>query len=310
MGKAAYQREMCSHKLLGIWTTEHTKSFLKLKASLANEPVLKGPKFDGTPFVVTLDGSGQGFGGSIAQMFATKMPSGKVVKRLHPIGLASKRTSRTKEKYKSFLLEFSALKFCLDKFSDILWGFPVEIETNCQALRDMLLNDKLVSAHARWHDGILAHQIVDVRHIKGKNNSVDGISRQWAPGSERMSTDRSAWSVNPDWEECTGLVHDIFTVTPTDGTDLTDTLETHFATEPLFLQVVLAIHDKDHALALRDRKRAQHCASEYQIDDGKLWHVGGKRSVRARARKECISQEEALVLAREIHATEGHFRHD
>ena len=310
MGKAAYQREMRSRKLLGIWTTEHTKSFLKLKASLTNEPVLKGPKFDGTPFVVTSDGSGQGFGGSIAQMFATKLPSGNVVKRLHPIGFASKRTSRTEEKYKSFLLEFAALKFCLDKFSDILWGFPVEIETDCQALRDMLLNDKLVSAHARWRDGILAHQIIDVRHIKGKNNSVDGISRQWAPGSERTSTDGSAWSVNPDWEERTGLVHDIFTVTPTDGTDLTDALETRFATEPLFLQVVLAIRDKDHALALRDRKRARHRASEYQIDDGKLWHVGGKRSVRARARKECISQEEALVLAREIHATEGHFGRD
>ena len=62
-----------------------------------------------------------------------------------------------------------------------------------------------------------------------------------------------------------------------------DDLETRFAAEPLFLQVVPAIHDKDHALALRDRKRARHRASEYQIEDGILWHVRGKRSVRARA---------------------------
>ena len=62
----------------------------------------------------------------------------------------------------------------------------------------------------------------------------------------------------------------------TDDTDSADALETRFAAEPLFLQVVLAIRDKDHALALRDRKRARHRASEYQIDDGKLWHVGGK----------------------------------
>jgi hypothetical protein len=99
----------------------------------------------------------------------------------------------------------------------------------------MLLNDELVSAH----------QIVDVRHIKGKNSSVDGISRQWAPGCEQILTDGGAWSVNPDWEERMGLVHNIFTVTPTDGTDLTDILETRFATEPLFLQVVLEICDKD-----------------------------------------------------------------
>ena len=73
-----------------LTTAEHTHSFLKLKALLTNEPVLKGPKFDGTPFVVTSDGSGQGFGGSVAQRFTTKLPNGKVVTRLHPVGFASK----------------------------------------------------------------------------------------------------------------------------------------------------------------------------------------------------------------------------
>ena len=53
-----------------------------------------------------------------------------------------------------------------------------------------------------------------------------------------------------------GLAHDIFALTPTDGVDPPDDLETRFAAEPLFLQVMLAIHDKDHALALRDQKRA------------------------------------------------------
>ena len=117
------------------------------------------------------------------------------------------------------------------------------------------MNEKLPAAHARWRDGILAHQIVDVRHIKGKNNPVgDGLSHQWAPGTERTAEDGSTWSVNPDWEERTGLAHDIFALTPTDGVDPPDDLETRFTAEPLFLQVVLAIHDKDHALALRDRK--------------------------------------------------------
>ena len=73
-----------------------------------------------------------------------------------------KRTSKSEEKYKPFLLEFAALKFGLDKFADIIWGFPVEIETDCQALRDHLFNDKLSATHTHWRDGILAHQIVDV----------------------------------------------------------------------------------------------------------------------------------------------------
>jgi hypothetical protein len=150
MGKAAYQREMHSHKLHGVWTLEHTKAFLKLKASLVNEPVLKGPRFDGSPFIIMSDGSSQGFGGSLAQKFTTKLPNGKVITRVHPIAFASKQTSRTEEKYKSCLLEFAALKFCMDKFSDIIWGFPIEIQMDCQAFHDMLMNDKLPLAHARW----------------------------------------------------------------------------------------------------------------------------------------------------------------
>jgi hypothetical protein len=88
----------------------------------------------------------------------------------------SKRTSKTEEKYKLFLLEFYALKFGLDKFADITWGFPIEVETDCQALHDHLLNDKLCATHARWRDGILAHQITDIRHVPGRLNVADGLS--------------------------------------------------------------------------------------------------------------------------------------
>lgn len=50
--------------------------------------------------------------------------------------------------YKPFLLEFAALKFALDKFSDTIWGFPVEIETDCSALRDVLGQETMNPAHA------------------------------------------------------------------------------------------------------------------------------------------------------------------
>ena len=78
------------------------------------------------------------------------MPNRKVVEKLHPIAFALKRTSKMEEKYKPFLLEFAALKFTLDKFADIIWGSPVEIKTDCQALHDILLNDKLNATHTRW----------------------------------------------------------------------------------------------------------------------------------------------------------------
>jgi hypothetical protein len=58
-----------------------------------------------------------------------------------PSGIRIQETSKAKEKYKLFLLEFAALKFRLDKFSDIIWEFPIEIEMNYQALYDHLMNE-------------------------------------------------------------------------------------------------------------------------------------------------------------------------
>ncbi len=170
---------MQDYSLIGRWSQRHDRAFLQLKKVLTSEPVLRCPSWDGRPFIVTSDGCKEGFGAVLTQRFDTTLPSGTTVTRLHPIAFASKRTSRSEENYKPFLLEFAALKYALDKFSDIVWGFPVEIETDCQALRDVLINDKHNAAHARWRDGILAHQIVDVRHVPGKINVVaDGISRK------------------------------------------------------------------------------------------------------------------------------------
>jgi hypothetical protein len=101
---------------------------------MTSEPVLRGPRWDGTPFILTTDGCQDAFGAVLTQKFNHVLPNGKVVQHLHPLGFASKRTSKAEEKYKPFLLEFAALKFGLDKFADIIWGFPVEVETDCQAL--------------------------------------------------------------------------------------------------------------------------------------------------------------------------------
>src|SRR5271168_3569934 len=85
------------------------------------------------PVIITTDGSQDAFGAVLSQKFEYTLPSGKVVCKRHPIGFASKRTSKTEEKYKLFLLEFGALKFGLDKFSDTMWGFPIEVETDWEA---------------------------------------------------------------------------------------------------------------------------------------------------------------------------------
>jgi hypothetical protein len=210
------------------------------------------------------------------------------------------------------LLEFAALKFGLDKFTDMVWGFPVEIETDCQALRDVLLNDHMNIAHARWRDGILAHRIIDVRHVPGKLNVIaDGLSRQWEGQPRDIGLlDGSDWTVSEDWEASSGLVNDILFNSSTIEPQLISSLQERFINEPVFREVVESIAQLGTTGSLRDKKRAKHRASQYMIDNGKLWRLRGGTTVRARDRVECVTQEEARLLATKQHEEGGHWGRD
>ena len=210
--KHAYQRIMKGFKLEDVWKETYMKTFLALKARLVSEPILSAPRYDGMLFILTTDGCKDTFAGVLAQEIKTTLPGGKEVKRLHPITFASKQTSTSEEKYKPFLLEFAALKFAFDKFSDIVYGHPVKVQTDCQALRDVLMNDKLSATHARWRDSVLAHNIIDVQHIPGVTNIADGLSCQYE-NTPRLSGDGSGWTVCPDWGETAGLTLDIHQIT-------------------------------------------------------------------------------------------------
>jgi RNase H-like domain found in reverse transcriptase len=84
--------------------------------------------------ILTTDGSKDTFAGVLAQRIKTTLSRGKEVTCFHSITFASKWMSVLEEKYKLFLLEFAVLKYSFDKFSDIVYGYPVEVEANCQAL--------------------------------------------------------------------------------------------------------------------------------------------------------------------------------
>jgi len=299
-GKSAYRNAMRKFNMEAHWTERHQRAFMDLKIALTSQPVLTAPRFDGTPFIVTSDGCKEGFGAVLAQRVQVTRPGGKITTKLQPIAYASKRTSRTEECYKPFLLEFAALKFALDKFDDIIWGFPVEIETDCQALRDTLVSEDLNATHARWRDGIMAHQIVAVRHIPGKTNLVgDGLSRK----DEDMPTrggDGSGWSVQPDWEAARGLTYDLFAVDePTE--QVPTTIQQRFHNERVFLEVIEAILNGQQGATEADRKRAAYKAEGYMLEGNRLWKLGGVTEIRGTARRECITREEAVVLASAEH---------
>ena len=241
-GRRKYRQYLRDRKLDTYWMPRHDRAFIKLKRVLTSEPVLRAPKFDGTPFILTTDRCKDGFGAVLSQQYTTTLENGEIVTAIHPIGFASKRTSLAEEQYKPYILEFAALKFGLDHFSNTVWGFPVEIETDCIALRDTLCNDKLSLVHTRWRDSISAHQIMDVRHHPGKTNAAaDALSCQLV-GRERVEGDGSEWMVSEDWEETRGLVNDLFGVS--EDAALT-ALQVRFKNKPLFLDVIGALCNTD-----------------------------------------------------------------
>jgi hypothetical protein len=108
------------------------------------------------------------------------------------------------------LLEFAALKYSLDKFADTTYGFPIEVETDCQALRDTVMSTNFSTTHARWLEAVMGHDIREIRHLPGAVNFVgDALSRKYT-NVERTEDDGSAWSVKCDWFAGSGLAFDLY----------------------------------------------------------------------------------------------------
>ena len=293
--KGGYKQALRDRKLEDDWKVPQQRAFTLLKNALLMEPVLRPPRFDGSPFIVITDGSMHGFGAVLAQRWNDTTPKGEVVERVHPICFVSKRASRTEEKYKQFDSEIVALKFALDKFHDTIIGWPVEIETDCQALANFLSNDNLPAVQARRKEAILAHSIVSVRHRSGKSNFTDGLSRMWA-GHQREGDD---WTVSPDWDSVQ-IPNDLFGVEQAEA----DQLRTRFKDDPYFLSLIDAVEGKPSG------KQAFHRAKEFYIEEGKLMRLAPKASRSAAGHTECLTRAEAKEAVAKAHGDGGHMGRD
>ncbi|KIK31867.1 hypothetical protein CY34DRAFT_35978, partial [Suillus luteus UH-Slu-Lm8-n1] len=68
-------------KLQELWEEKHTKALLNPKAALVSKPILQAPKYNGSNFIVTLDGCTEGFAAVLSQRTRTQSPSGKWTER-------------------------------------------------------------------------------------------------------------------------------------------------------------------------------------------------------------------------------------
>src|SRR6266481_2955397 len=197
--KGVYKRVLQVKSISESWGEEQKKAFLMLKVAVTSAPVLKTLQYDGRIFRVVMDGSKKGFGGVLLQEFETEDPTGKWTKVWHPIAFCLKRTSVSEEQYEPFLLDFAALKFALDKFDHLTYRSQIEIETDCQALWDVLLNKRQSVTHTRWEESITCRNIVDIWHWPGVSNVIaDVISQKWLEArGPSTGKDGADWMVQP-----------------------------------------------------------------------------------------------------------------
>ncbi|QRW03349.1 Retrovirus-related Pol polyprotein from transposon opus [Ceratobasidium sp. AG-Ba] len=271
------------------------RAFVKLKVALTSDPVLRAPVYDGRPFIITTDGSKFGFGATLSQEWEETGPDGRTHKVTYPVAYASKRTSRTEERYIPFLLEFAALKFACDEFDSLIFGQAIELETDCKALADLLGNEKLNSTHERWRESIIARNIVAVRHLRGKDNKAcDALSRMYEGRQDSEEGPGRHTNVDPGWESKKDLLNDMYHLVA--DTSVADLLR-RFEADEYFSDILLHLLFEDDADkpisadAQKERARRTHKAEGYLIVDGKLWLAAGKHA-RNGDRVECIPVNE------------------
>lgn len=189
---------------------------------------------------MTTDDSKFGFGVVLSQEWEVTDKHGVTQKVMYPIAFASKRTSKTEECYIPFLLEFVALQFALDQFDNVIFGQAIEIETYCKALVDLLGNNKLNSTHERWHESIIARQIVVVGHKPGADNRVcDVQSRLYESRPDDNTAPGRDQTVDTGWEEVKGILNGVSLLI---NDKAIAQLIARFAGDQFFVDILTSLH--------------------------------------------------------------------
>ena len=151
-----------------VWTEEHTQAFENIKQKITEIPCLAHYNSDYSN--ITTEASTKGLGATLWQ----EQPDGK----LKLIGFASRFLSDTEKKYAIIELELLAVVWGLEHFRLYIYGKPIKLLTDHQALEPLIernRSNKTYSARlTRW----LAHITINVNHIAGQHLAfTDYLSR-------------------------------------------------------------------------------------------------------------------------------------
>ena len=160
--------DLTREKIGWQWDKREEQSFLALKAAMATAPVLCLPGFE-RQFVVTTDASDVAIGAILEQDFGSG---------LQPIAFSSRKLNPTKIRYSAYERELLGIVWAIGQWKHYFQGpHPIVIQTDHAPLRHLPSQTSVNSRVWRWL-AVLQGYNVDIRHIPGKKNPADSLSRQ------------------------------------------------------------------------------------------------------------------------------------
>ena len=150
------------------WSTSQHQAFNRLKLALTTAPVLKLPDFD-RQFVVTTDASDAAVGAILEQDFGNG---------LQPVAFASRKLNGAEMRYSAYERELLGIVWALAQWKHYCRGpHSVVIQTDHAPLRHLPNQASVNSRVWKWIS-ILQGYNLEIRHIPGKRNPADTLSRQ------------------------------------------------------------------------------------------------------------------------------------
>ena len=160
--------DLTRDKVAWSWGDAQEHSFTALKVAIATAPILRLPDFE-RQFIITTDASDVAIGAILEQDFGSG---------LQPIAFSSRKLNPTEIRYSAYERELLGIVWAIGQWKHYFQGpHPIVIQTDHAPLRHLPNQTSVNSRVWRWL-AILQGYDVDIRHIPGKKNPADSLSRQ------------------------------------------------------------------------------------------------------------------------------------
>ena len=150
------------------WSVPQHQAFNRLKLALTTAPVLRLPDFS-RQFVVTTDASDAAVGAILEQDFGNG---------LQPVAFASRKLNGAEMRYSAYERELLGIVWAIAQWKHYCQGpHPVIIQTDHAPLRHLPNQTSVNSRVWKWINVLQGYNL-EIRHIPGKRNPTDTLSKQ------------------------------------------------------------------------------------------------------------------------------------